>query len=256
VQGFAAIMPSRQQELIVSFRRDEHLSLQNTTDFNFFRDDHDFRPNPPILGGSLRSAVIAYTFDSRGQLDPDPETTYTSHLLDDLYRANRRQAYGWRVDWTSEIAGHGLGGDYEFDRHILNSRAYVPLSPRQLLSGRMVLGFSGGDLPIERTFAIGGIGTVHGYAFKEAAGDGMVLFNAQYRFDFGAGGRPERQSGFGLFAFFDAGRIVDPLPDQTRDWLKGTGFGAQVGLFRVEFGYRLDDIPKSLQVLVRLSPTF
>jgi outer membrane protein insertion porin family len=255
-QGFVAVMPNQNQELTVSIRRDRHDSLSNTTDFSFFRDDQEFRPNPPIVGGSLRSVVIAYTFDSRGQLDRDPETTFTNHLLDDLYRANRRQAYGWRVDWTSEIAGHGLGGDYEFDRHILNGRAYVPLSPRQLLSGRMLLGFSGGDLPIERTFAIGGIGTVHGYQFKQAAGDGMALFNAQYRLDFGEGGRPERTSGFSLFAFFDAGRIVDPLPGQSRDWLKGTGFGVQAGIFRVEFGYRLDDIPKSLQVLVRLSPTF
>ena len=256
VQGFAAIMPNQHQEFIVSVRHDHHDSLDNTTDFSFFGDDHDFRPNPPIAGGSLRSVVVAYTFDSRGQLDRNPETTFTSHLLDDLYRANRRQAYGWRVDWTSEIAGHSLGGDYEFDRHILNARAYVPLSPRQLLSGRMVLGFSGGDLPVERTFAIGGIGTIHGYRFKEAAGDGMTLFNAQYRLDLGEGGRPERDSGFSLFAFFDAGRIVDPLPDQRSDWLKGTGVGVLAGIVRVEFGYRLDAIPKSLQVLVRLSPTF
>jgi len=258
LQGFAAVMPNQHQELIVSIRRDDHLSLDNATDYSFFRDDdeHQFRPNPPIPGGALRSVVIAYTFDSRGQLDRDPETAFTSHLLDDLYRANRRQAYGWRVDWTSEIAGHGLGGDYEFDRHILNGRAYVPLSPRQLLSGRAVLGFSGGDLPPERTFAIGGIGTIHGYRFKETAGDGMALFNAQYRLDLGEGGRPERESGFSLFAFYDAGRIVDPLPNQRSDWLQGTGVGVQAGIVRVEFGYRLDAIPKSLQVLVRLSPTF
>jgi hypothetical protein len=40
------------------------------------------------------------------------------------------------------------------------------------------------------------------------------------------------------------------------DWLNGIGGGFEIGLFRVEFGWRLDDIPKSLQVLVRFGPTF
>ena len=66
VQGFAAIMPNQHQEFIVSVRHDHHDSLDNTTDFSFFGDDHDFRPNPPIAGGSLRSVVVAYPSTREG----------------------------------------------------------------------------------------------------------------------------------------------------------------------------------------------
>ena len=94
-----------------------------------------------------------------------------------------------------------LGGDYTFDRHILNARAYVPVLPRQSVAARLIAGFSGGTLPIERRFAIGGVGTVHGYAFKEAAGGRMALVNAEYRIDLAGNSarRPQqRPEGGGL----------------------------------------------------------
>jgi outer membrane protein assembly factor BamA len=56
--------------------------------------------------------------------------------------------------------------------------------------------------------------------------------------------------------FFDAGRIYDPAPGSRTDWLHGVGVGLQTGPLRVEFGFRLDDIPESRQVLVRLGSTF
>jgi outer membrane protein assembly factor BamA len=255
LQVFGAIRPQRTHELIVSFRRDRHENLVNETNYSFFRDDHEFPPNQQITAGSLRSVVIGYTFDSRG-LPEGLEKTFAAHLLDDLYRANRRQAFGWRFDWTSEIAGHGLGGDYEFDRHIVNTRGYVPLSPRQSVVGRLMLGWSGGTVPIERQFALGGIGSVHGYRFKEAVGEEMALLNAEYRLDLLPTRADDNDSRFRLFAFFDAGRTSKPIGFTTTDWLKGTGFGVQTGPIRVEFGYRTDAIPKSLQVLVRLGPTF
>ena len=39
-------------------------------------------------------------------------------------------------------------------------------------------------------------------------------------------------------------------------WLKGVGWGVGIGDMRVDFGYRLDDVPRSLQILLRFSRTF
>jgi hypothetical protein len=78
----------------------------------------------------------------------------------------------------------------------------------------------------------------------------MFLFNAEYRLGSRSPG------GARLVGFFDAGRVWDPLAGSRDDWLKGIGGGFEIGEFRVEFGYRLDDIPKSLQVLLRFGPTF
>ena len=88
---------------------------------------------------------------------------------------------GIDLEWTSELADHGLGGDARFDRHILNIRGYLAFSDRQLFSGRAIVGLSNGDLPLERQFSLGGIGTIHGYAFKEVSGTGMALMNGEYR---------------------------------------------------------------------------
>ena len=256
VQVHAAVRPGTKHELVASWRRDTHEPLQNATNFSIFRDDQTFRPNAPIAPGELRAIVLAYTFDSRGVAGDGIAAGFERHLLDDLFRGTRRQAYGWRADWTSEVAGHGVGGDYTFDRHILNARAYMPLLPRQSVAARVIAGFSGGTLPIERQFAIGGIGTVHGYGFKEAAGGRMALFNAEYRIDLVGDSRDGGRAILRAMVFFDAGRIDKPIGTSTTEWLRGIGAGLQAGPLRVEFGYRLNDIPQSRQILVRLSPTF
>jgi hypothetical protein len=255
-QLFAGFRPHANHELLASMRWDRHESLDNATDFSFFRDDHPYRPNEPIESGKVRALVLAYSWDTRGMSEPRPGRAFTQHLLDDLYRATRRQAFGARLDWTTEIAGHGLGGDRDYDRHILNARGYLPLTPRQSVAGRALVGFSGGDLPVERRFALGGIGSVHGYAFKEARGGGMALFNAEYRLDLL--GHWDEPSGGILRAllFFDAGQVQEPVGTSRTDWLHGIGVGLQTGPVRVEFGFRLDDIPESRQILVRLGPTF
>lgn len=255
-QVFGALRPRANHELVASLRRDRHETLENETDFSLFRRDHSFRPSPPVDGGRIRALVFAYTWDSRGVGDTLSPESFARHLIDDLFRANRRQAFGGRVDWTSEVAGHGLGGDYEFDRHILNARAYLPVSPRQSVAARALRGFSGGALPVERRFALGGIGTVRGYAFKEAVGEDMTLVNLEYRLDLSGGWHRPSGGALRAFLFYDAGRIRRPVGASRTDWLQGTGLGVQTGPLRVEFGFRLDDIPRSRQILVRLSPDF
>jgi len=256
MQVHAAVRPGTKHELVASWRWDTHEPLQNETNFSIFRDDQTFRPNAPIAPGEVHAVVLAYTFDSRGVAGDGIAAGFERHLVDDLFRGTRRQLYGWRVDWTSEVAGHGAGGDYTFDRHVLNARAYVPVLPRQSVAARLITGFSGGTLPIERRFAIGGVGTVHGYAFKEAAGERMALFNAEFRIDLVGRSRDGRSSALRAVFFYDAGRIDKPIGTSSTEWLNGIGAGLQVGPFRVEFGYRLNDIPQSRQILVRLGPTF
>jgi heme-degrading monooxygenase HmoA len=256
VQAHVSFRPTPAHEIVIASRWDTHEPLQNTTNFSFFRDTQIFRPNQSTAGGDLHAIVLAYTFDTRGLVDAGIAAGFERHLVDDLFRGTRRQDFGSRIDWTSEIAGHGTGGDYTFDRHILNARTYVPLSPRQSFAGRSILGFSGGTLPVERRFAIGGIGSVHGYRFKEAVGEGLILFNAEYRLDLLGGWHHDHAGVLRAVAFFDAGRVHNPIGASTTEWLKGIGAGLQTGPIRVEFGFRLADPSHSKQVLVRLSPSF
>jgi len=254
-QIFTVFQMGANNELSAMLRWDRHEPLPNETDYSFFRDDHEFRPNPQIVDQRVHSLILGYALDTRGMGGAGQTLTFERHLTDDLFGFGRRQQPGVRIDWTSEIAGHSLGGDASFDRHIFDTRGYLSLTPRQLWSARSILGFSNGTLPIERQFAIGGIGSVHGYRFKEAVGEGMALFNTEYRVDL----TTPRQGGTALLSvhgFYDLGKITGPFAGSRTDWLQGLGFGVSLASIRVDFGFRANDIPHSRQILVRLGPTF
>ena len=90
--------------------------------------------------------------------------------------------------------------------------------------------------------------------FKESVGDTLALLNLEYELGW--------HNGFKVLGFFDAGRttmrqpVASLLSPAASPWLKGVGWGVGVGDFRVDFGYKTDAVPSSLQVLVRLGRTF
>jgi outer membrane protein assembly factor BamA len=256
VQVHVGMLPDDNHEVVVAWRSDRHQPLINESDFSLFRRDDDFRPNPLVADAELHAIVVGYTFDSLGLREESFGRRFTRHLFDDLFRARRRGARGWRLDWSSEIAGHGIGGDYQFTRHILNLRGATRVTPRQTLAGRAMAGWSSGALPLEREFALGGVGTVHAYKFKDAAGSKLALLNGEYAFDISGDWRAGHAGLLRVFVFVDAGRVGDPLRGSSTDWLSAVGFGLQTGGLRVEWGFRTDDFPGSAQVLVRLGRGF
>ena len=253
-QVFGVLRADNHHEFNLAARWDRHEPLPNATSYSFFRDDAELRPALPVQNQRVNAFVIGYTFDTRPLTSAGNRSTYTRHLKDNLYGFGTRQAPGLRLEWTSEIAGHALGGDATFDRHILNARGHVPISRHSLLSMRGLFGFSGGTVPVERVFSLGGIGSVHGYAFKEVSGTKMSLLNAEYRINLGSTSSDSRHDAPNVFVFYDAGRVFGTATS-TR-WLQGTGVGFGAGGVRIEFGFRTDDIPNSRQILVRFSPTF
>jgi len=256
-QIFGVFRMGANNELSAMARWDRHEPLENATDFSIFRDDATFRPNPQIQDQHVNALVFGYTFDTRPLTAAGRDATYVRHLKDSLFGTSPVQSPGLRLEWTSEVAGHGMGGDAEFDRHILNARGYLPLGPRTLLSGRGLFGFSNGTLPIERRFALGGIGSVRGYSFKEWSGTGMTLMNVEYLVNL-TGPVLHDNDGLSVYGFYDAGRVGSSFekPGSSSPWLQGVGFGVGLGSLRIDFGYRTEAIPRSLQVLVRFSPTF
>lgn len=249
-QVYAAVRPLAQHEWLAMWRDETQASLQNETDYGLFRDDHEFRENRTVQDGDLHALILGYTFDSRGLTHQSTGERYRRHQVDDFFGSAAERDTGTRVEWRSEIAPSSFDQDFDFSRHIVNARAWVKTSPSRLVTGRVIAGFGDGALPPQRLFGLGGIGTVHGYAFKEAVGERMVLLNGEFEQRFG-------RSGIAGLAFVDAGRVTRPVDGSIDGWLKGVGLGlAFGGSTRVEFGWRLDDIPSSLQVLFRLGPTW
>jgi hypothetical protein len=262
VQIGGALRLHPQVELLFAWRGERQESLATRSDFSVWNGDESFRPNRAALDGRMNAVVLGASVDGQGFDRESLEATYRRHQLDTPFgeRLNdpdggpergRDRAAMWRVDWTSEISTpETLQSDFDFRRHIVSGRARLALSPHQDFGVRVIGGWSDGVLPPQRQFALGGIGSVHGYDFKEAVGDSLALVNLEYSLGW--------RSGLKLFGFYDAGRVGvrQTLARRDTPWLNGVGWGAGVGDFRIDFGYKLDEVPSSLQVLLRFGRTF
>jgi len=251
-QIFTVLRAGSHNELSLMARWDQHQPLPNSTTYSFWRDDAEYRQALPVQDQQVNAFVLGYTFDTRTLSGSGERATYVRHLKDNLYGVASRRLPGLRLEWTSEIAGHGLGGDARFDRHIVNARGYLPITSHTLLSMRGIFGTGSDDLPVERQFSLGGIGSVHGYEFKQETGTRMGLVNAEYALILG--GRSRERETATIFAFYDVGRVGGVATSNR--WLNGIGLGVGVAGVRVEFGFRANAIPQSRQILVRFSPSF
>jgi hypothetical protein len=264
LQVNAALRVHPQAELLFAWRDERQETLGIESDFSFWNRDEPFRPNLPVRDGRLHAVVIGGSVDAQRFDRESLDASYRRHQLENPFGdrlsdpENRHGALStWRVDWTSEISTPGtLRSDFDFSRHVLSGRGRFLMSPHQEVAARLIGGWSGGSLPPQRQFAIGGIGSVHGYEFKAAVGDALALLNLEYAL----GWRNSLQ----VLGFFDAGRVThrqDPgrtagSRPEDPPWLNGVGFGFAAGGVRLDFGYKLDAVPGSLQVLLRFGRSF
>ena len=255
VQINAAVRIHPHVEALFAWRGERQAPLAAASDFSFWNSDEPFRPNFTARDGRLNAVLIGATVDGQGFDRESLEASYRRHQLEmpfgvrlDSPEGGRDATPVWRIDWTSELSEAGaFGSDFDFRRHIVTGRARVPVSEHQTFSARAIGGWSGGILPPQRLFTIGGIGSVHGYEFKQQAGDTLALLNLEYELGW--------RSGLKAIGFFDAGRVTTPRVADS-PWLKGVGWGIGLGDVRIDFGYRVGAVPSSLQVLLRFERTF
>ena len=261
VQINGALRLHQQVEALFAWRGERQEPLTTASDFSIWNGDQPFRPNTVARNGRLNAVLVGLSVDSRGFDQESLEATYRRHQLDTLFgerlddlEQTQNAAPVWRLDWTSEFsAPDAFGSDFDFRRHIVSARSRVMLSTHQQFGVRAIGGWSEGALPPQRQFAVGGLGSVHGYDFKEQIGDAMALVNLEYELGWHRG-----LKGIG---FFDIGRATvrsagaSPASPSS-PWLKGVGWGVGVGDFRVDFGYKVAEIPSSLRVVVRFGRTF
>jgi len=256
VQVQAALRVHPMAELLLAYRHEREEPLHVESDFSIWNSDDPFRPNRPVVDGHLSSLVLGATIDGSGFDGESLESTYRRHQLDSFFGQRLRGPDHerdlsplWRVDWTTEISTPGgLQSDFDFTRTIVAARAELPMSPHQTFSARAIGGWSTGVPPPQRQFGAGGIGSVHGYEFKEQIGDTLELANLEYALG--------NRTGLRVIGFFDIGRASFRDSPTAPDWMKGVGFGIGMGDVRLDFGYKLNDIPSSFQFLLRFVRTF
>ena len=189
VQINASLRPHPQIEALFAWRGERHEPLSTASDFSLWNGDEPFRSNTAARDGRLNALVFGASADSHGFERESLEASYRRHQLETPFgeRLNepdwkRDPRPIWRVDWTSEISDAGrLRQRLRFPpphRHRSRARARSP-SIRTSAPGPSAAG-PAASLPPQRLFAIGGIGSVHGYEFKEATGDALSLLNLEY----------------------------------------------------------------------------
>jgi hypothetical protein len=255
VQVGGALRVRPQVEFLFAWRGERQESLVDQAEFSLWNDDEPFRPNVVATDGRMSAVEVGASIDGRGFDQESLEATYRRHQLETPFGERlsdsdhgRDRSPLWSIDWTSEISTPALNSDFDFKRHIISGRAWFALSPHQNFGVRAIGGWSNGVLPPQRQFAIGGIGSVIGYDFKQEVGDSMALVNLQYSLGW--------RNGLKLFGLYDVGRASPSAATASAPWLNGVGWGIGIGDVRVDFGYKVDEIPGSLQVLVRLSRGF
>lgn len=141
-------------------------SEPNRSPFVLFGGDEDFRPNPEIEGGDLRSVTVGGRFDTRDIQSP---------LL---------PSPGWRVEVEVEGAGGPLGADLDFVRGLVDLRRYTRLGSDVWWDARLVwLGPLDGDgVPPQRKAALGGPGSLRGFPAGRFVGEEALQASTEARF--------------------------------------------------------------------------
>lgn len=112
--------------------------------------------------GRTNSLTWAHVFDNR----------------DNIYDPTR----GKRLSFTGVMAGHGLGGDFDYYKFIVESRTYYKVGHAQVIAVRLMGGFGNGDMPYSDLFTLGGSDNLRGYEDDQFKGNRMYEATVEYRY--------------------------------------------------------------------------
>lgn len=130
--------------------------------FSVFGNGKAWRDNPLVDAGRFHLGVLRANVDTRND-DINPSTGWL--ILFEYERGTGRM-----TDFgpTSPLTRPLLEPEITYGRGFLDLRRYNRLSPTTWINARLVLGgwLHGDELPLQRRFSVGGIGTVPGFDFR------------------------------------------------------------------------------------------
>jgi hypothetical protein len=238
-EAFAFVRPTPRAHVGVSFRAERHESMPTLTEDAVFFLSRRLRPNAPAGEGDMRSLLLAGRWSARGALYPGERSEQESFFQREPYGGPFTALQRLRADLSLEIAGGGLGGDFDFNRLLAHVRGARAVTGRHGVRGRALLGLTTGTPPPQRRLALGGHGTLRGYSVKEFTGEHAVLATAEWTYT-----PPGRWPG--VIAFYDGGAAwTDGVPGS--GWRDDVGIGLEWpggrGWLRVDLGYALRPEP-------------
>jgi outer membrane protein assembly factor BamA len=236
----------------VAYLDDRYESLSQSADWAMFGGDTRFRLNPAVDEGRMRSVLTTLDFHAQ--------------------RERRYFFSGWSASASAELSPKGLKGDFDFYRYLVDLRGYLSLGDYENFNLRFRTASSTGEVPFQKAFDLGGIGTLPVFDFKEFVGNRLLLGNVEYVVN----GKIIDDAGLfpswllrnvNLIFFVDAGYITtvgseqsvldgfDRLSFGTTKWDWGVGIGSRDGKMRLALAWRTD-VAKPAKVFIRVSRPF
>lgn len=240
------------------YRYDHYESLYTNAQWSLFKNRNEFRDNPSINDGTMRSIAITCGVST--------------------VEKKRRSTVGWDTYVQAEFGNHesqtAFMSDYmprtepDFMRAVVDVRRYQPLSKYNSLALRVRLGSLKGDYIVQKGFELGGVNTLPAFGFKEFAGNRMVLANIEHALNGSVFSDVGFWPGFlTLLVFADAGEVrftdvkagvTEGFADFALSTMKsdiGFALGWHDGSARLGFAWRTDTGGPPM-VFLRLSKPF
>jgi hypothetical protein len=216
--GFVRL--GRRAQLGLTWRGDEFRGLDLHSDGVLFFKDKDPRPNPAIDEGTMRSGIATLRWANRADLFGTRRRERDAFLLRSLYDTRMEQGQELRAEASFEWSDPDvLGGDFSFRRFIASVRGSRDIGTGHAIRARGLVGVGSGDVPFQRRFALGGLGTLRGRELKAVTGDNAALATVEWLV--------RLPSPFpGLVAFYDGGSAWDSGDD--REWKSDVGAGVEL----------------------------
>ena len=146
-------------------------------DSSGFRYDKNAGKGTNWDNGSYNFASDNYVKNNFGRINSVTwQKVYDSR--DNIYEPTR----GRRISYTTQWAGHGFGGDFDFYKFTAEARMYKKLGAKNVLAFRARGGFIQGDAPYSQLFTLGGADSLRGYEDDQFRGKYMYNATLEFRF--------------------------------------------------------------------------
>ena len=230
-EGYVLINPTEDHELGCAYRFTELTWLDaNPKLWSLFEAEGDFRENFSSVDPAVRA-------EARQQFDSDLGQLTAWYMLGSIDEEGEAEPLnGWWGRLEYQTAGRDLKGGFCFDRFTAELRCYQHLSKDQDFNVRVKYGISDGDLPLFRSFFLGGMRTVRGLEHKLRRGEQMILANAEYAFGM-------HHDGPDMALLFDVGKVAAAADDIFAEEGYTSSIGLRLGIdegIQVEVAKSLD----------------
>ncbi|MBI3873145.1 MAG: BamA/TamA family outer membrane protein [candidate division Zixibacteria bacterium] len=237
--------------LSVEYRNTDYRHLEAHPHlWHLVRPGHDFRENFSTLDPDQFDALLE-RLERRGSSVILTVGVEPMEIADADHPPRR---FDGSMSASLEVAGGGLGGGLDYIRLILKAGGSWQSGNTHQVAARAWYGDGRRDLPPNKLFFLGGVGSLPGYAQKVFVGDESFLANVEYRYNYWK----NQYFDGGIILFFDVGRAGThahfwDLNEFKPDVGVGLGLGDEV---RVDLAKGLDESERSVRVSVRLEKPF